>query len=297
MKSGWRISVFVGVLSLLAANTSCTPEKAKALQTAATNFSSESEAATRTLQELFVTDVGASVESDQNELEETFRTLQHEKSISADTLSELLTGSSFSAPALDESNKEFGALQAQYAQFAAMYQSLERGYLFAGDSVKQSESVAIKLTVQLINFAQIVKRTPFQFRSRRVLLIEKINRAYQLSEEEARNEALRSAAQDVVQLRKDEVVANDNSIRQCLKAAEAGRVTTNLIRDYKKMSIADMLSTVNDSLTFIGDISKEPNVTNALKKYAAIEATIRTDPYWSPMLTQPSTLESDHAAR
>lgn len=152
----------------MATNNSCSPEKAKALQTAATSFSSESQSALTTIHELFSEDVGASIELNQNEVEDTLRTLQNEKSISSNTLSELVMGSVFNVPTLETSNKEFSSLQEQYAQFAAMYQSLDRGYLFAEKSVKQSEAISIKLTVQMIKLADMVKPTPFQFRSRRV---------------------------------------------------------------------------------------------------------------------------------
>jgi len=166
------------LLVLLIGDTSCTPEKAKALQTAATSFPSESEAAITTLQNLFSEDAGASIGLEQNAAEETLSILVKEKSIDASTLSELLTGSTFQVPTLEDANKEFAALQAQYAQFAAMYQALDRGYFFAGKSVKQSEAISIKLTVQMIKFADMIKHTPFQLRGRRVLLIEKISHAY-----------------------------------------------------------------------------------------------------------------------
>lgn len=292
-----KLMAFLLALLLLAGSTSCSPEKAKALQTAATSFASESETAITTLQQLFSEDVGANVESDQEEIEETLRTLQGEKSVSASTLSELLTGSRFNVPALEKSNKEFNALQAQYAQFAAMYVSLDRGYLFAGKSVKESEVVSIKLTVQMINFASMVSETPFQFRSRRVLLIEKINRAYALKDEAGRAEALKTAAQAVVQLRKDEASANESAIKQCLKAAQAGRVATGLVRDFDRLSIGDMLGAVNDSLSFISGISKDPNVANLLKQYKSIEATIQADPYWAPILSQTILPEKTDATK
>ena len=285
------------LLVMLLGSTSCTPEKAKALQTAATSFSSESESAITTLQSLLSEDVGASIGADSNAVEETVNALLKEKSIDAAHLSELLKGSTFQVPALAEADKEFAALQAQYAQFAAMYQALDRGYLFAGKSVKESEAVSIKLTVQMINFADMIKSTPFQLRGRRVLLIEEINRANQLQDDAARTEALRSAAQDAVTLRQDEAIANDQAIRQCLKAAEAGRAATALIKDFDRMSIADMLSLVNDSLSFISDISKDSNVENVLKKYQAIQSNIEADPYWSAILGQTLNPESTHATR
>src|SRR5215831_5834338 len=128
------------VLALLANNTGCTSEKAKALQTAATSFSTESESAITLLQDLFNEDVGVAIQFNQDEFEETLKTLQKQKSINAETLTELLTGSTFRAPAIQRSEQEFNELRAQYQQFAAMYHSLERGYLFAGKSVKQSEA-------------------------------------------------------------------------------------------------------------------------------------------------------------
>ncbi len=98
-------------------------------------------------------------------------------------------------------------------------------------------------------------------------------------------------------MRKDEATANDKAVRQCLKAAEAGRAATELIRNYKTLSLADMLSTVSNSLTFISDISKDRNVSNLLKKYAAFKTTIEADPYWSPILNQTVTPEGADAAR
>src|SRR5437764_4115186 len=92
------------------------------------------------------------------------------KQVNSAAFSEIVKGSFVTADTL-ASDDEFKKLAGEYGQFSAMYQSLSAGRLFAGKAVADSEPVALKLTVQMIRFAQHVQQAPYQLRARRLVLM------------------------------------------------------------------------------------------------------------------------------
>lgn len=77
------------------------------------------------------------------------------------------------------------------------------------------------------------------------------------------------------------------AIIQCLKAAETGRQVAQMIRDYKSLTVGEVLTLSQQSLGFISEISDQSAyIDPLLKKYQAIETTIKSDPYWKNLLDE-----------
>ncbi len=275
------------MLGLVFSQASCTKEKSEALKVAAQTFSSDANDAVKKVRELFLADVSSpeeSVSDQEAKVAADINSLGTGK-LNAELLSEMVKGPTPANPASDAVNKQFELLGRAYGSFASMYESLPKGYLFAKDAVKNSEKYSINLTVQLVNIANGIKAHPFTFRGRRILLIDKINRARQITDQNQRDATLAPLIEQVVQLRLDEKKANDEAILLCLKAAESGKRISELIRDYDKLSLGDILSLTSDALGFVSQISNNnPDIEGLLKKYTGIRDTIKNDPYWSPML-------------
>ena|SRR5947209_17762140 len=271
------------ITALLSAG--CTDQKAQAVQTAATNFSMQAKTAIENLHDLFESDIAASFPADEQSATDVLADFQNlgAAKVNAAGFSEILKGPLVpgTSPAADD---EFKKLAQEYATFSAMYRSLRAGRLFSRKAVADSEAVAVKLTVQMIRFAEHIRLAPYQLRARRVVLIAKINRALTIKDADARKAALTDLAQQTIQLRNDENAANDNAIKQCLKAAAAGQAVIQGIRDYGKLSVGDILGLVQDSLQFASDIAGNKDVTSLLTHFKGVEDAISKDPHWSPML-------------
>lgn len=280
-RAGIAIALFVLTVGL-----GCTEEKGKALQVAAESFSAQATTAINAVRQLANGELNFGLEGQPDALKRMTGDLKGLKpeQVNAAILNEALQPDP--AASSNPLNAELDKLDVLYAQFASMYKSLPAGSFFSGDAVKRSEALSVKLTVQMINVATGIQKNPYKNFGRRVLLIEKINAAKANSDAKVQDTLLEAAAQDVLQLRTDETNANNDAIRQCLMAAEAGRAVTTLIQDYSKMSLGDMLTLASNSLASIGLIANNPDVTGLVKKFNSIAGEIQKDPSLSPLLSQ-----------
>lgn len=180
-------------------------------------------------------------------------------------------------------NKEFEDIKLQYYQFEAIFNSVEKGNLLNKNSVKKAEKFAIKLTLQLINFSKIIKKNQFRFSAERVLILERMINA----KSENNKKLLEIVAKDFVELRIEENQIKETAIKQCLKAAESGKIVAELIKDYDKLKVVDILYSIKKSINFANQISEgNENISILLKKFEGVESTIKEDPYWQNILEQ-----------
>lgn len=281
----------VGFLSMLILVLSgCTKEKAEAVKVAAENFRSDATLALDQMNYLFNQNVSVVRLSEEEEIQSVVNDLNSIENVD-DINSALLDFWSEEAvlgvQAQNSINSEFDNLKAQYYRFEAIFSSLEKGSYFAKDAVKKAEKHAISLTLQLINFAGIIQENDFRFASRRVLIIERMKVARAEENEGLRKQLLENVARDFVELRMEEKRAKDETIRQCLKAAESGRAVAELIKDYDKMNVADILSSIKSSMNFATEITGgNETISNLLTKFEGVESTIKEDAYWKVVLEQ-----------
>lgn len=184
-------------------------------------------------------------------------------------------------------NQKFEELKAQYYQFEAIFSSIEKGNLLNAKSVKQAEQYAIKLTVQLINFANIIHENKFRYTAKRVLIIEKMKTAKSEQNQELQEELMKNVAKEFVEVRIAEDNAKEMAIKQCLKAADSGKMLSELIRNYDKLKVNDILVSIRNTMNYAMQISGENEKVGALlEKFNTVENSIKQDAYWSVILEQ-----------
>lgn len=277
----------LGIFALLMFTLSaCNKQKAEALKIAAEQFRKEAIESIDQLNFIYSQNIPIITSTEEEEIEIILNDLNTLESnmIEISLLDEWTTiGESTNAI----TNSELDLLKVQYYQFESMFTSLDKGSYFAKDIVKKTEKYAINLTVQLINFSKTLQTQELQFSSRRIRILEKMKSAKELINAQLRNEHLKNAARDYIQLKKEEKLAKENAIIQCLKAAQSGKLVAELIRDYDKMKAVDILNSVKNSMNYVNAITNNnENVTQLLSKFEEIESTIQNDPYWSVLLNQ-----------
>ena len=139
--------------------------------------------------------------------------------------------------------------------------------------------------MQFINIAKFLQTYDPQFTGRRVLLLEKISKYKSIADDSLRHSYLRIAAQEIIELRNEENLAREEAITQCFRAVEAGKLISDLIRNYSKMSVQDLLTTTRNTLDYISNISPEwKDISTIKNRLDSTENTIQNDPYWKNLL-------------
>ncbi|MFQ5604321.1 MAG: hypothetical protein ACE5HS_13720 [bacterium] len=276
---------FLFLISILILNIGCNEEKAEAIKIAAEKFRTESITALDKIRALFTQSISMPIENSDDEIERIAEDLNNVQSIGANELSVLMTEDKIGNQAKDVVNEEFERMEAVYYQFEAIFRSLKEGSYFSKDAVRKAEKHAVNLTVQMINFAKFLKEYSVQFTGRRVLIVESIANAKIVEDDSLRLEYLKIIAKDILQLRSDENKARDESTLQCLKAAEAGKLVTDLIRNYDSLKVEEILISTRNALNFINEMSNgNSDLTALLNKYDSVVTKIQEDPYWNVLL-------------
>jgi hypothetical protein len=281
-KSISYISVIILVMFII---PGCNKEKAEAIKVAAVQFRIEAINALDKVRFLFEQSVSIPAENQYQQTDRIALDLNTSENIGPAELSFLITETNVNEPALQQISEEFKTLESQYYQFESMFQSLPEGSFFAKSAVKKSEKFAIQLTMQFINIAKFLQNYDPQFTGNRVILLEKINKYKKISDDSLRYSYLRTAAQELIQLRNEENTARDEAVSQCYRAVEAGKLISDLIRDYSKMSVQDLLITTRNTLDYISSITPEwKDVSTIKNRLDSVEKTIQNDPYWKTLL-------------
>ncbi len=283
----WKyVAVLFITLTLIFFSAGCNEKKAEAIKVAAEKFRIESITAIGNIKNLFRKSISMPFEGNDVEIEKLVNDLNDEK-IGPKELAFLISEKDIERETLNMVNTEFEEIEKTYYQFESMFRSLQRGSFFAKDAIRKSEKYAINLTVQMINFANFLNNYTAQFAGRRTLIIENIANAKLVEDNSLRMEYLKIVAKDIIQLRNDENQAKHEAILQCLKAAEAGKLVADLIRNYQSLTVGDLLVSTKNALNFIANISEGSlNLDSLLEKYETVLTTIKNDPYWQMILDE-----------
>jgi len=287
--------VAILLFSLIVSSTGCTKEKAQAIKTAAEQFNVEAKAAIgliRAGDKLNATVIFTSSAQEVKSIADNFPK-------STDTIPNFvnnkLSRNKTNAPGNPELEKQLAQMEQAYDLFGSMFRSLPRGNFFAKNAVKKSKVYAIKLTIEMIQVAKFLSDNHFEFSARRQDLYDQYDAAKKLTDPTAQKEAVLLATQQLIKLRDDEAKANSDMITQCLKAAEAGKLVTDLIDRYQKLTVSDILDLTKNALSIINDVTGgNPDVTAAIARYDAFRTNkINTDPLWKDVMnTDVKNLES-----
>lgn len=290
MKTIRRSFVALGLVAWCLLSLGCSKEKATALKGAAEQARSYAVSALGSTRDLIRQTVAMPSISRDQQVSELAGALAQlpAADLTPEVLRNAMTEGEIGAGANSAIDKEFAELQSKYLLFASMFRSLPQGNYLAGDAVSRAEAHAIRLSTEFMNFAQTVGRNPVIFTGRQTLLLEQISRAKSLKDQAARDELLQRCARDAFQLRADELKARETAVTQCLQAAEAFKTCAELIRNYEKTSLSDILTITKDLLSTANDISgQNPDLTKLLDHYQQTEQSIRSDPYWQSVLSRP----------
>ncbi len=269
---------------------SCNKQKAEALKVAAERFRNEAILSLEQMNFLF----NKSIEIVHHDIEQEVETVVNDlnsidniETINAALLDHWTIEAEMGNDVTASMNKEFEDLKLHYYQFEAIFNSVDQGNLLNKNSVKKAEKHAINLTLQLINFSKILKENQFRFTADRVLMIERMKFAKAEENEKLRNELLKNVAKEFVELRIKENSTKESAIKQCLKAAESGRNIAELIKNYDKLNVQDVLNSIKNSMNFATQISGgNEKIADLLVKFESVENTIKEDPYWQIILKQ-----------
>ncbi len=282
-KSGIKSAAVISFIVILVFISGCSKDKAEAIKVAAGQFRAEAVSALDQIENLFKQSVSMPVESSEKRIKDIIKLLDETENITAKEIDFLLSEGRIGQEPSNIIDKEFEGLKGRYYLFEGMFRSLPAGSYFAKDAVKKSEKHAINLTLEFIKFAEKLQNWPVQFTGRRVLILEKIAQGKKIQDVNLRELNLKLSAQDILELEKDETKAKKEAVLQCLKASEAGKLVAELIRDYEKLSVGDILAMTKDTLGFVSEISGG-DLDSLMEKYKSVETTIKKDPYWSTLL-------------
>jgi len=277
-----RLSAVIALLALIAL-CGCTEEKANALQVAAKQFRNESIAAITLYESLTLSTITLPQENQEKTVAFIVGKLkEHEGEVTPEIFSSILAHGQEADPASAMIKDEFAKLKSFYTTFNAMFDSVKEGHFFNAQAVDKAQHVCIKLTLQLINYADnLKKRDGYLFSAERALALEELNAAIAGKKDAEISAAVRAS----LNIRDREKAAKDAVIVQILKAAESGRIVTESIRSYDSITTNDILNNIKTGLnTFAGLNIRGQDIDEMITRYDAFAKDVHADPYWAPIL-------------
>ncbi|MBT8185276.1 MAG: hypothetical protein KJN76_10580 [Eudoraea sp.] len=267
---------------------SCNKQKAAAIMEAANNFSLEAIAALDNIG--YLNDKSSTAYSMQDMQKDLIyaqiAAITDSSKINTQLLNDLTQGLLPGLPANNPMAVQIEKLKEQYINFSSTFNALYQGNFFAAKAVKKTEAHAIRLTIQLIELANAIERTPYQFTRERSDVLARI---YKVKTDKntgipEKSTKLEQISGEIIDLVAAERNAKNNALLQCLKAAERGKTVAELARNYKKMSLGEMLNLAEGpmsySLQFLGD----QEVGVLMNEYMDVKSTIEQDPYWGALI-------------
>ncbi|MCW5514761.1 hypothetical protein [Muriicola sp. Z0-33] len=288
MKRTFNKSLVVVLLSfgMLLLN-SCNKQKAAAIMDAAKLFGLEAVAALESIHQLSdKSSTAYSMEDMQKDLiYAQLEGITDSTQINPQLLN-TLTQVSLPLPTSNPLTVQIDKLKEQYINFSTTFDALYQGNYFAANAVKKSEAHAIRLTLQLITLAEAIERTPYQFTAERSDLLARIYRVKtdMNSSSTEKSELLAEIASEIMDLTAAERNAKNITLMQCLKAAERGKTVADLARNYKKMSLGQMLNIVEGPISYSLQFMGDQQIGVVMTKYIDMKATIQEDPYWGGLI-------------
>ena len=260
----------------------CSKEKAAAIKVAAETARTHAVDALRAVQDLVERSIAVAADPPEEKIRKAAAEFTDNAPLGADVFKAIVTKDEVGEATRMTVRAEMEKLRAHYVAFANMFSSLPAGSYLAADAVKKAEHHAIRMATEFISHAQSIPAP--QFTAERTLLIERINQAAKMSGD-ARAELIRRYTIDALNLRAAELEAKDKAVVACLRAAAAFKATAELIRDYKKITAADMMTMTKELLSAASDISgQHANVQYLLDEFTSVKTAIENDPHWSAVL-------------
>lgn len=284
MKKMTKLWSFLLMFTILFSQAGCTKEKAEALKTTAKAFQAQADVAVDNLEKLFIADVAFTPEAKEEIVARTMTDLQVNP-FGRRQLETIVDGVKLKELDTSAYSQKLASIRTTYSEFAAMYENLPRGSYFAGDAVERSEKMAIKLTAQMLSLGKFIKAHPFKLNARLQEVRRKRNEAMKETNAAVRELKLRAVAEDIINLKNETDAANNLAIAECTKGAAIGLEVAKLTRQYKKLSVQDVLQIMKEVLPAISQLTGK-NTDDLMGRLGNIQLAIDNDPVWQDIATR-----------
>lgn len=231
----------------------CTPERARALQTMATQLDLAAENAVRVLGEIPTAQISVPSrtkdQAAQRFADEIINSLYgpDADTISVLGLSEIDVAMNPDVGKLDLITKQawttyLHKISEQYGVFSSIYENLHKGYLGSVDPVRKSRPIAVKLIAQMFATAEKLQELPPRFLAERTLAIRTLQRGLDGAETNREKVAILKESYSIfLDIERREMELQRRAVVACLKSAEAGRLMLVKIDQFDDMNIEDIL--------------------------------------------------------
>lgn len=252
----WR--TLVVACALVFSITGCA-EKARTVQVGASQFLSESNAAIDGIDALRRAEVTAPPLPAAEAADKFVQLVEGSKQpITGATLAILLNPGAIATPGNEQEWQALlGKLRGQYAAFAAIFGSLDRGSLLAAPDVKRAIPLLDPLTAQMAAFAKTLQANPAVFIAERAALAADLEQARDDARLTAdqRRAALLRLRQRLLDVAAAEQRITAETTVQCLKAARLGLALRKLLAAYDTLTSGDLMEGLAVAFQVAGSVS------------------------------------------
>ena len=170
--------------------------------------------------------------------------------------------------------REIAQIRVVYSSIRESYESLPQGSILGARYVPCGLNVVARATGQLINFADILDKSPLYPDYIRLQISE-----YKILVQNGDLRAAREQLEVIAQNIKIYDEKHNQTIRLTLAAVEDGRNVYELLESYNQVSVTDILGIVQFGLDFLGSV-RDVDVSRAVSRLESIEAEFGDDGYW-----------------
>ncbi len=280
MSRHWVVALIAAFSLLLAA---CTEEKAKALRLAAETFKTEADTACA----MGLAGLQRMVAMPPRTRADLAAKLESATKFGAPELRVIYSYEEFDDSAVKPAREVLDKACAAHRQLAAIYTDLPSGYLLATPDVQRAQKHVVNVTLRFAKLAHVFSKQPDlgKINPERIRIIEATALAKKVAEAGTRAGLLDGLAGDILVLEEKERASRAAILGQFGKAVELGDTLTRLSMDYEKLSVADILDSLQEFAVLYGDVTGRAVVAqNAIARVAKVEDRIRNDPQLKPLL-------------
>lgn len=279
------------LLATLTLSSGCSKEKAKALQVAAATFASETSKSIDTLENLLLASIAMPTLDDDDKILRDLIGLYDQPNdtslYSFGALHEITKAAPGTENAINTYATQLNNIRQSYFTFSRIFESLDRGNLLAGDKVIKSQAYALKLSKQLLKFAEMIDTGTIRItdNKRRILLDENLQKTYTVKDKSARDAELAKHSKEIRALIAAEAKMASELKSSLLHSANLGADTLILLNSYQKMSVADILALIKENVSFASNIpSNEDSLKKLLTGISSKIESVTSDPNFSNVL-------------
>jgi len=279
----------VGTLLLLALVLlgGCTKEKALALKAAAEVFRDKAVGAIDNYEALMVEGALGPQQPESQQFQQVLSDLKGAAAggkVTSKVATEALNGIDARERQTEFVRTNLADVRQAYVAYAASLARLPEGSFLAGDAVACAAGLGVRLTQRLAIFAEAAYQTPVRYQYRFGKAVADLNRALAAKNEDE----VQRAVSELIEIRKAEKRDNALAITLFADAIGAGVRTVSLAHSYSDLSVADLLSGLNQILELRASTFGVDS-TKAMERLSAYRTQMEEDPALKPILSIPLT--------